>query len=94
MRTLAVLINKLANIDNAIEEDGQFNYDANDILATIQDTIGQEDGGYAGMFFNSEVLDNWNTYSVWSRVQILLDYVEEEIKRTTCGIYEDENGDS
>jgi hypothetical protein len=91
MRTLAVLINELANIENAIEDDGQFRCDANEILATIQDTIGQEDGGYAGMFFSGRVTDDWNTDSVLSRVHTLLNYVEQEVKRIACGIWEDEN---
>ena len=91
MRTLAVLINELANIENAVEDDGQFRKDANDILATIQDTIGQEDGGYAGMFFMGDRLDNWNKSSVLNRLHTLMDYVEDEVSRTVTGLWSDEN---
>ncbi|MET2951278.1 hypothetical protein ABXV18_24660 [Vibrio owensii] len=74
----------MANLFELVEQaakakGGLHSNEVNKAIANIQNALGQEDGGFAGIYFSS-FESNWHHISVVEKIKILSEYVAAEIR--------------
>lgn len=56
------------------------NSEFNELLREIQDILGQDDGGPAGMFFDDAIVSVWESASPSERMEIMRKYISIELQ--------------
>ncbi|MDK9739304.1 hypothetical protein KI655_18575 [Vibrio sp. D404a] len=74
MANLFKLVEEAAKVKGELKSN-----EVNKAIANIQDALGQDDGGFAGIYF-SDYEANWHHISVVEKIKILSEYVAAEIR--------------
>lgn len=70
-------VNEIIKLDSGEDWQGE---EFNKCLRGIQNTLGQEDGGIAGIFFDDERLDMWNSGEIDKRFKVISEYIALEVR--------------
>lgn len=77
--TIGELIAAICRMPVISDESGASTVEFTQALATIQNRLGQDDGGFAAMHMSGYIHEKWSTMTLPERAEFWKDYVRKEV---------------